>query len=137
MVEIDNEIDSEFIDNIPQTVYGRREYLLEFLSQFIGISVYNVHTCKEFFISKESIEETAHHAAKSECSTIAAMNIISVLKNAELVSCDKPKSNRQISLFRFKKMLELRVMMRYVGSVKLMVGLQGRRNYLEYCITSQ
>ncbi len=137
MAVIDNEVDEDVLGRIPNTMLEREEFLLEELEEYVGMTVYNSSLKADVYISQDSIEETAHHAAKSESSTIAALNMLNVIEKAEVVETCKPKNNGQKSKFHFRDMYELRIEMRYVGDIKLMIGKQGRRNYMEYCITAQ
>ncbi len=137
MVVIDNEIDSRVLNSIPQTQETRNTFLLSFLSQFLGETIHNDDMNVDVYISRDSIVETAHHASKSESSTIAALNMPNVIAKTTKTNTDIPKNNSQKRRFRFSEMYELHVQMRYVGDIKLMIGRQGRRNYVEYCITAQ
>ena len=127
MVVIDNEIDSRVLNSIPQTQETRNTFLLSFLSQFLGETFHNDDMNVDVYISRDSIVETAHHASKSESSTIAALNMPNIIAKAAKTNTDIPKNNSQKRRFRFSEMYELHVQMRYVGDIKLMIGRQGRR----------
>lgn len=86
-------------------------------------------------ISPKSIEETAHHAAKSYQSTLAALDLVHQIETASFFKYWLPKDNRQIKAFGFEFVIELHGELG--GKVtKLMVGVKITAKYMHYSITS-
>ena len=82
-----------------------------------------------------SIDETSHQAAKSYLSTLAVLQLDSILtmakKYREVKAKPKDKNQKQ-----FNKLLWMRYNLPGVGEVKLMVGIVRRTNdKVQYCIT--
>ena len=83
-----------------------------------------------------SIDETSHQAAKSYLSTLAVLQLDSILtmakKYREVKAKPKDKNQKQ-----FNKLLWMRYNLPGVGEVKLMVGIVRRTNdKVQYCITA-
>ena len=82
-----------------------------------------------------SIDETSHQAAKSYLSTLAVLQLDSILtmaKKYRMVKA-KPKDKNQR---QFNKLLWMKYDLPGVGEVKLMVGIVRRTNdKVQYCIT--
>lgn len=116
------------------TVRQRRGMLKNFLAAYSEMEMISPKLGK-VYISPRGIKETAEHASRSVESTIAAMNMRSVVENAILIARHTPKQNQQVKRFGFVEICELAVKMRGVGDVKLMVGRMGNNFYVEYCIT--
>lgn len=82
-----------------------------------------------------SIAETSHQAAKSYLSTLAVLQLDSILTMAKKYRTvkAKPKNKNQK---QFNKLLWMRNNLPGVGEVKLMVGIVRRtKDKVQYCIT--
>ena len=86
-------------------------------------------------ISPKSIEETAHHAAKSLQSTLAALDLVNQIRTATFYRYWLPKDNRQIKAFGFEFVIELHGQLSG-RTTKLMVGVKITAKYMHYSITS-
>lgn len=82
-----------------------------------------------------SIDETSHQAAKSYLSTLAVLQLDTILtlsKKYRTVFA-KPKNKNQK---QFNKLLWMRYVLPGIGEVKLMVGIVRRtKDKVQYCIT--
>lgn len=82
-----------------------------------------------------SIDETSHQAAKSYLSTLAVLQLDSILTMAKKYRTVKAKPNDR-NQKQFNKLLWMRYDLPGVGEVKLMVGIVRRTNdKVQYCIT--
>ena len=82
-----------------------------------------------------SIDETSHQAAKSYLSTLAVLQLDSILTMAKKYRTVKAKSNDK-NQKQFNKLLWMKYDLPGVGEVKLMVGIVRRtNNKVQYCIT--
>ena len=82
-----------------------------------------------------SIDETSHQAAKSYLSTLAVLQLDSILTMAKKYRTVKAKSNDK-NQKQFNKLLWMKYDLPGVGEVKLMVGIVRRTNdKVQYCIT--
>ena len=82
-----------------------------------------------------SIDETSHQAAKSYLSTLAVLQLDSILTMAKKYRTvkAKPKDKNQK---QFNKLLWMKYNLPGVGEVKLMVGIVRRtKDKVQYCIT--
>ena len=82
-----------------------------------------------------SIDETSHQAAKSYLSTLAVLQLDSILTMAKKYRIVKAKSKDK-NQRQFNKLLWMKYDLPGVGEVKLMVGIVRRTNdKVQYCIT--
>lgn len=98
--------------------------------------VYNYNLKSFIYVNKTSVRETIYHAAVSYLSTLAVIQIDTVLRLARKVSetSIKPTTANQQ---RFEKMLIMEYALEGIGNIKLTVGvLKRQRGYLQYCITA-
>ena len=82
-----------------------------------------------------SIDETSHQAAKSYLSTLAVLQLDSILTLAKKYRVVKAKPNDK-NQKQFNKLLWMKHNLPGVGEVKLMVGIVRRtKDKVQYCIT--
>ena len=82
-----------------------------------------------------SIDETSHQAAKSYLSTLAVLQLDSILTMAKKYRTVKAKPNDK-NQKQFNKLLWMKYDLPGVGEVKLMVGIVRRtKDKVQYCIT--
>ena len=82
-----------------------------------------------------SIDETSHQAAKSYLSTLAVLQLDSILTMAKKYRIVKAKPSDK-NQKQFNKLLWMRYDLPGVGEVKLMVGIVRRtKDKVQYCIT--
>ena len=83
-----------------------------------------------------SIVETSEHAAKSYLSTLAVLQLDSILIGAKKVSVRKPKPGNK-NQKPFEKILIMEYTFIGIGVVKLTVGVRRRtQEKVQYCITT-
>ncbi len=96
---------------------------------------YNIALKDYINIRFVSIDETSHQAAKSYLSTLAVLQLDSILTMAKKYRTVKAKPNDR-NQKQFNKLLWMRYDLPGVGEVKLMVGIVRRTNdKVQYCIT--
>lgn len=132
-----NTVKKEILSEIPETVQERRLFLNKEMLKYIGrtISCPALGVTVEF--TRASYNETIRNAAISESSTIAALNILRLIKNASFVSMDVPKSNKQKKTFQFIFVFILKSYLLGYGDVKIIVGVQEIGRFLHYSVTIQ
>lgn len=82
-----------------------------------------------------SITETCTHAAKSYCSTLAALHLDEILVGAKRISTELAKNNANQK--QFEKMIVMSYTCPGIGSVKMTVGVKRRTHEkVQYCITA-
>ena len=132
-----NTVKKEILSEIPETVQGRRLFLNKEMLKFIGKTV----NCPALGVTVEftraSYNETIRNAAISKSSTIAALNILRLIKNASYVSMDIPQSNKQKKTFQFIFVFILKSHLIGYGDVKILVGVQEIGRFLHYSVTIQ
>ena len=92
---------------------------------------------KEFInIRMISIIETSEHAAKTYLSTLAVLQLDSILVGAKPVSVKKTKEGNK-NQKPFEKILIMKYDLVGIGTVKMTVGVRRRTNEkVQYCITA-
>ena len=85
--------------------------------------------------TRASYNETIRNAAISKNSTIAALNVLRLIKNASYVGMDIPKSNKQKKTFHFIFVYILESFLIGYGNVKILVGVQEIGKFLHYSVT--
>ena len=122
------------LDNL--TVVDRREFLKTYLKGYAHVAMVSPSLGK-VVLTKDGIEETAHHASKSVKSTMAAMQLRNVVETAVWDGeTDTPKDGKQTKRFHFKEMYFLYTSLPFIGKVKLTIGRKGNNLYIEYCCTA-
>ena len=83
-----------------------------------------------------SIDETSYQASKSFLSTLAVLQLDSVLTMSKPYRIVKAKQNDK-NQKRFNKLIWMRHVLPGIGEVKLLVGIARRTNEkVQYCITA-
>ena len=83
-----------------------------------------------------SIVETSEHAAKSYLSTLAVLQLDSILMGAKKVSVRKPKPGNK-NQKPFERILVMEYELFGIGTVKMTVGVRRKtREKVQYCITT-
>lgn len=86
------------------------------------------------FVTARGISETAAHAAKSRKSTMAALELPEIIKNARFHKMHIPKDNGQRTRMKFEFIYELHSKTDY-GNCKLIVGVRISSQFLHYSVT--
>lgn len=98
--------------------------------------MYNLSLKEYINIRMVSIVETSEHASKSYLSTLAVLQLDSILVGAKKVSTKKAKSGNK-NQKPFEKMIIMEYHLAAIGIVKMTVGVRRRtREKVQYCITA-
>lgn len=97
-------------------------------------SKYSVQEKLEWMKLLES-GRTVYYISKN--STIAALNVLRLIKNATFVEMDIPQSNKQKKTFQFIFVFILKSYLIGYGDVKILVGVQEIGRFLHYSVTIQ
>ena len=130
-----NTVKKEIISKIPETIQERRLFLNKAMFKYIGKTI----NCPALGVTVEftraSYHETIRNAAISKNSTIAAMNVLRLIKNACFMEMDLPQSNKQKKTFQFVFVFILKSHLIGYGDVKILVGAQEKGKFLHYSVT--
>ena len=130
-----NTIKKEIISEIPETVQERRIFLNKQLMKYIDTTIHCPALGVAVEFTRASYNETIRNAAINKNSTIAAMNVLRLIKNAHYIGMDIPKSNKQKKTFQFIFVFILKSYLIGYGDVKILVGVQERGKFLHYSVT--
>jgi len=98
--------------------------------------VYNRSLKNNINIRFLSITETIRHAAKTYESTLAMLQLDTILRNAVKYGKPKPPKKGVKNQAAFSQMREMRYDLAGVGTVKMMVGIKRTGEIIQYCITA-
>ena len=99
--------------------------------------VFNIHLKDYINVRFVSINETIRHASKSYYSTLAVLQLDAVLSNAVKLGKRMPIKQDVKNQQPFSYMIEMRCVLPYIGTVKLMVGVKkSSKEKIQYCITT-
>lgn len=88
------------------------------------------------YVKMISVDETAGHASLTYLSTLAVLQLDTIMRDAVFVSEKAAKSETK-NQQQFSKMIQLRHTLPGIGRVRLMVGVKRQDNTnVQYCITS-
>ena len=97
---------------------------------------YNLALKDYINIRMVSIVETSEHAAKSYLSTLAVLQLDSILMGAKKVSVRKPKRGNK-NQKPFQRILVMEYELFGIGTVKMTVGVRrSTHEKVQYCITA-
>ena len=97
---------------------------------------FNVSLKEYINIRMVSIVETSEHAAKTYLSTIAVLQLDSILMGAKKVSIKKTKPGNK-NQKPFERMMIMEYELKFIGKVKMTVGIRRRTHEkVQYCITA-
>lgn len=100
------------------------------------LRVYNDSLKDYIYVKYISIQETAGHAALTYLSTLAVLQLSTILRESVLEKELNPKQGT-VNQKQFQKMLQMRHALPGIGRVKLMVGVKRSDNMkVQYCITA-
>lgn len=98
--------------------------------------VYN-HSLKDYInIRYLSITETIRHAAKTYISTLAMLQLDTILRYSVKYGKPKPPKKGVKNQASFSQMQEMRCNLEGIGTVKMMVGIKRTGEKIQYCITA-
>ena len=97
---------------------------------------YNLSLKEYINIRMVSIIETSEHAAKSYLSTLAVLQLDTILVGAKKVYISKTKKNNK-NQEPFERMMIMEYELIGIGKVKMTVGIRRRtKEKVQYCITA-
>lgn len=97
---------------------------------------YNLSLKDYINIRMVSIIETSEHAAKNYLSTLAVLQLDSILTGAKKISIQKTKSNSK-NQKSFERIMIMEYQLAFIGRVKMTVGIRRRtKEKVQYCITA-
>lgn len=112
-----------------------RQFYQDWKTKNPSLKRYNLALKDYINIRFVSIDETSHQAAKSYLSTLAVLQLDSILTMAKKYRIVKAKPNDR-NQKQFNKLLWMKYNLPGVGEVKLMVGIVRRtKDKVQYCIT--
>ena len=113
-----------------------RDFYREWKTRNPSQRKYNLALKDYINIRMVSIVETSEHAAKSYLSTLAVLQLDSILMGAKQVSVRKPKPGNK-NQKPFERILVMEYELFGIGTVKMTVGVRRKtREKVQYCITA-
>ena len=89
------------------------------------------------YVTYLSLDETRRHAAKRHQSTLAVLQLDTILRTAKRVGKPLPVKPGSRNQKNFSKMLRMECQLEDLGMVKLLVGIKKKTGeMIQYCITS-
>lgn len=121
---------------VPNTTVERRAFLKSRMQKFKG----KKYKCPalsnaDVFVTANSIRETVAHASKSRKSTICALYLDKIIKEADFLKSVSPKKGTQTKRFQFKELLILETEIKELGKAKLTIGINKNERKIQYCVT--
>lgn len=98
--------------------------------------VYNNSLHDYIHIRYLSITETMRHAAKSRKSTLAMMQLDSILRDSVKYGKPTPTKKGVKNQAKFTKMQQMMCELKGIGQVKMTLGIKRTGEYIQYCITA-
>lgn len=124
------------IDDIKARETIIRNYYREWKAKNPSQRKFNLSLKEYINIRMVSIIETSEHAAKSYLSTLAVLQLDSILTGAKKVSSRKPKKGNK-NQKPFERILIMEYELVGIGTVKMTVGVRRKtREKVQYCITA-
>lgn len=99
--------------------------------------VFNDDLNDYIYVTYLSLDETRRHAAKRHQSTLAVLQLDTILRTAKRVGKPLPVKPGSRNQKNFSKMLRMECQLEDIGMVKLLVGIKKKTGeMIQYCITS-
>ena len=127
-----NIVAKEIIDAIPSSVQLRRIFIKKQLSPLKDCEVFCGSLGVYVKIENKSINEIAENASVSANSTIAALNLLNLVRNAEFEKFYLPTSNTQVKKFGAVFIISLKANLIGYGNAKVLVAATEYRGALYY-----
>ena len=99
-------------------------------------AVYNTNLKDFINVRFLSINETVHHASISYLSTLAVLQLDTILRCSVVYGKPKPPKKGVANQKMFAYMLEMHHDLIGIGLVKMMVGVKRTGEKVQYCITA-
>ena len=98
--------------------------------------VFNESLNDYIYVTYSSLDETRRHAAKRFLSTLAVLQLDTILRTAKRVGKPLPIKPRSKNQKNFSKMIRMECQLEGVGKVKLLLGIKKKTGEMvQYCIT--
>lgn len=130
-------ISADLLNSIPETIPERRNFLKQQLKKLDGQIIFCPALGVNVSIVFKSIVETSENAAVTKASTIAALNVVALIKSSIFDGMDIPVSKTQTSKFHFIFIYRLKAMLENYGVTKTLIGvrLHPSMMFLQYSVT--
>ncbi|MBQ8761350.1 MAG: hypothetical protein IJZ06_08025 [Bacteroidales bacterium] len=136
-VKLPSVVNGVKISDIPEKKKERAKFLQKELKRYQGKQLYCPALRSHVEITAKSISETKHHASAHINSTIAALNLRIIIKNAHFLKTTSVKGNSmQSKKMDLKDMITLICPLKKYGFAKLTVGKRYNNELVQYCITA-
>ena len=132
---VKNIVAKEIIEAIPSSVQLRRAFIKKQLSPLKDCEVFCGSLGVYVKIENKSIVEIAENASVSMNSTIAALNLLNLVRNAEFEKFYMPTSNTQTSKFGAVFIISLKAILIEYGIAKILIAATEYRGALYYSVT--
>lgn len=124
-----------------EDIKKREEIIYNFYDKWFEVNptkkVYNIHLKEYINVRYISVNETARHAAKQYLSTLAVLQLDSILATAKQFGAQRSIKEGVKNQRKFSKMLEMRCDLAGIGIIKLIVGIKKQsKEKVQYCITA-
>lgn len=140
MKTIKNSATAATIAQIPRNTKVRRQFLKVHLKKHQG-QVYRSKALGGYpiAVSGISLDETISHASRSRKSTILALNLKSIIEEAQYYRMVLPKwtSKKQVNRFKLSFMFVMEINVGGVGLCSLKIAAKESGTFLLYSITSK
>ena len=134
---VKNTVPESIINSIPNSIAERRVFLKHNLQGLDGQIIYCPTLGVNVSIIMKSIIETSENAAVTRESTIAALNIVELIKQSVFDGMDIPISKTQMSKFHFIFVYRLKAHLEHYGITKTLIGVRLHPSllFLQYSVT--
>ena len=113
-----------------------REFYREWKEKNPSQKRYNISLKEYIIIKMVSIVETSEHAAKRYLSTLAVLQLDSILSGAKKISIKRTKPGNA-NQKPFEKIMLMEYNLIGIGKIKMTVGVRRRtKEKVQYCITA-
>ena len=135
-VKLPSVVNGVKISDIPEKTKLRLKILKKELKVYQGEKLYCPSLRAHVLITGNSVAETSYHASHSVNSTVAALNLKQILKNARLLKTTPAKDNGRQKSMDIKQQKILFCPLSGFGIAKITVGEMNKGGMVHYCITS-
>ena len=113
-----------------------RRYYQQWFKAHPEAAIYNKSLHDTIHVNYTSVHETSGQASLSYLSTLAVLQLESILQNSVVIGETVPKKNNN-SQKPFQKMILMRCFLPGIGGVKLVVGVKwDNAEKVQYCVTA-
>lgn len=135
-VKLPSVVNGVKISDIPEKKKERRRLLKKELKIYLGEKLYCPALKAHVLVDGNSVDETKFWASKSINSTVAALNLKLILKNARLLKTEPAKDNKRQREMDIEWQKILFCPLKSFGIAKITVGKTHKQGMIHYCITS-